>query len=310
MMTGDMVSGQRWDGVTDKYWHDLINPVQMALNKAGIPYGITAGYHDFETDVGSEAMIRDEEAVKVSHTQWNHYRYRDQPLYHQFTYTVPIHAPDDPSDDWFTIWVFGTGRANCMGLGGMDCIRRDQIAWYREESQKFEKENGYPGNGMAFMHHALQEHMYLYNSSTTWGQKRDNSSCQAVNTGLFAAMKEAGNVQWVSAGADHSTDFWGTYAGINLSYGRKTGIGSYGPKFVQPGARIFNLRFNESSRKVEIDTYIHERDGTQVDQMDSQNNPMAFSFLKNDHCYGSEEVMSMFSTKAHSENGWIPEFLS
>jgi hypothetical protein len=208
------------------------------------------------------------------------------------------------------IWAFGTGRADCMGLGGMDCIRRDQVEWYKQQSKAIkEDDSDYQGSGMAFMHHALHEHMHLFNNYPTYGQKRDYSSCQAVNTGLFAAMKEEGNVQWISAGADHSTDFWGTYAGINLSYGRKTGLGSYGPKFVEPGARIFNLKYNEDSGKVDIESYIRDKNGD-LDYQTEANKPMGFSFLKSDHCYGSEQVMSMFSTKAHNENYWLPEFLS
>jgi len=114
----------------------------------------------------------------------------------------------------------------------------------------------------------------------------------------------------VSAGGDHSTDFWGRYAGIGLSYGRKTGLGSYGPKFVEAGARIFNLKFNTDTRKIDIDTYIREKGGNVDDQRGSELKPMSFSWLKSDHCYGSEAVFSLFSDKAHSENYWIPEFIS
>ena len=60
---------------------------------------------------------------------------------------------------------------------------------------------------------------------------------------------------------DHSTDYWGTYGGIGLSYGRKTGYGSYGPKFEKRGARMFDLTFDLKSGKMNIDTWIREEDG-------------------------------------------------
>ena len=44
------------------------------------------------------------------------------------------------------------------------------------------------------MHHALQEHMMLVNNYPVKGQKRDYSNCQAVNSGLFAQMKQSGTV--------------------------------------------------------------------------------------------------------------------
>lgn len=102
------------------------------------------------------------------------------------------------------------------------------------------------------MHHALQEHMNLVNSYPIHGSKRDVSGCQAANTGLFAAMQEEGTMSWVTAGGDHSTDFWGDYSGIKLSYGRKTGFSSYGPKFILRGARIFNIKQNSKT----IETHI------------------------------------------------------
>ena len=71
-----------------------------------------------------------------------------------------------------------------------------------------------------------------------------------------------GTVQWVSAGGDHSTDFWGRYDGIYLSYGRKSGFSSYGPKFMKRGARIFELEINPSSGAMHVDSWIRQQDGS------------------------------------------------
>lgn len=65
-------------------------------------------------------------------------------------------------------------------------------------------------------------------------------------------------MSWISAGGDHSTDFWGEYGDINLAYGRKTGFGSYGPKFITHGARIFTAYQDD----VYIDSHIRQEDGT------------------------------------------------
>ena len=71
-----------------------------------------------------------------------------------------------------------------------------------------------------------------------------------------------GTVQWVSAGGDHSTDFWGTYNGINLSYGRKTGFGSYGPKFAKRGARVFEIDVDQNRGDMHIESWIRQQDGS------------------------------------------------
>ncbi len=136
------------------------------------------------------------------------------------------------------------------------------------------------------MHHALQEHMQLVNNFPVHGQKRDNSSCQAINTGLYAEMKQAKTVQWVSAGGDHSTDFWGGFGGINLSYGRKSGYSSFGPKFQKRGARILDMKIG-SDGKMDTTTWIREDDGS-IDNQEEFSPPYYFSWLRQSYCYGSE----------------------
>jgi hypothetical protein len=73
--------------------------------------------------------------------------------------------------------MFGTGRFDCMGMGGYDCIRRDAVEWFREESVSIPEDNKYRANGIAFMHTALQEHMNLVDTQPVHGQKRDYSAC-------------------------------------------------------------------------------------------------------------------------------------
>jgi hypothetical protein len=53
------------------------------------------------------------------------------------------------------IWFFGTGRENCMGMGGSDCVMLDQIAWFKETSDKIDPTDPARKNGIAFMHTPL-----------------------------------------------------------------------------------------------------------------------------------------------------------
>ena len=141
------------------------------------------------------------------------------------------------------------------------------------------------------MHHALQEHMTLVNNFPVHGNKRDYSGCQGLNTGLFSEFKQMGTVQWVSAGGDHSTDFWGTYNGINLSYGRKTGYSSYGPKFMMRGARIFEINVDPNRGDMHIVSWIRQQDGS-IDEQAQPNPPSTFSWLNKNYCHGAEEIHS------------------
>ena len=51
------------------------------------------------------------------------------------------------------------------------------------------------------------------------------------------------------------------YGGVVLSFGRKSGYGSYGPKFTKRGARIFDLQFDLESGAMDVNTWIREEDG-------------------------------------------------
>ena len=74
---------------------------------------------------------------------------------------------------------------------------------------------------------------------------------------MFDAIKEQKTVEWVSVGHDHNNDYYGEYDGIHLAYGRKTGYGSYGPKNLKRGGRIFEI----TQDPYKIDTWVRQDDG-------------------------------------------------
>jgi hypothetical protein len=63
-----------------------------------------------------------------------------------------------------------------------------------------------------------------------------------VNSGLFAAFLERGDVVGVFCGHDHLNDYEATLHGIRLVYGRATGHGGYGRAGFPRGARVIELR--------------------------------------------------------------------
>ena len=95
------------------------------------------------------------------------------------------------------------------------------------------------------------------------------------------------------AGGDHSTDFWGEYNGVILGYGRKSGFGSYGPKFMLRGARVINVEIDEEG-EMDITTWIRQEDMSIDHQVDLQP-PTKYSWLKKGHCMGSEEFNDLTS---------------
>jgi len=69
---------------------------------------------------------------------------------------VPIENWSDKKQTDARLWFFGTGRSGCITKnGGMNCIRSDQIRWFKDKCDEIEDSDPRKANGLAFMHHAL-----------------------------------------------------------------------------------------------------------------------------------------------------------
>ncbi|MDR1675171.1 MAG: metallophosphoesterase family protein [Tannerella sp.] len=119
----------------------------------------------------------------------------------------------------------------------------DQIDWYRKQSEKYTSANqGRPLPALAFFHIPLPEYRAVYNEQ---GHKMIGAQLEAVcspeiNTGMFAAMLEKGDVMGTFVGHDHVNDFIFNYCGIALTYGRFSGSpNTYGD--LKNGVRIIEL---------------------------------------------------------------------
>lgn len=103
----------------------------------------------------------------------------------------------------------------------------------------------------------------MTNAMNLYGGKHEDVCCFSVNTGLYSAFKEMGNMNATFCGHDHNNDYYGEYYGIDLHYGRKTGHGGYGPPAgMQRGAKI--LEFSYVNDTLKLDTWIRQEDGSTV----------------------------------------------
>lgn len=91
--------------------------------------------------------------------------------------------------------------------------RFSQIDWFIAENKR------HPYPSLLFLHIPLPE----YNDALKgkiFGEKHEDICSPRLNSGLFTALKESGQVIGVFAGHDHENDFIGTYYDIALGYGR------------------------------------------------------------------------------------------
>jgi hypothetical protein len=140
-------------------------------------------------------------------------------------------------------------------------ISFDQIQWYRESSRGLRKANGgQPLPALAMFHIPLQEYADASLLKTAVGTQPAVGKTVGgpLNTGMFAAMVEEGDVMGCFVGHVHSADYAGMLYGVCLAYGRSSGYAAVGP--LPRGARVIELV--EGRR--EFTSWIREGDGKEV----------------------------------------------
>jgi len=87
-----------------------------------VPWGLTAGNHDEEADLNSSEGLE----VDISYRPWSMTLENSETLEHNFNYILPIYSSNsDSSEITSRLWFLGTGRENCLGVYGYDCIMPD-----------------------------------------------------------------------------------------------------------------------------------------------------------------------------------------
>ena len=248
-ITGDVVTGNR--DTRSRMWHIVID----RLDSYGIPYAIVYGNHDAEgaddlprpvmsgiiasgrncvnelNSVGELADIR----VPVKHSKGNGNAFD---MYFLDSHDYPENmgfSEDVGSYAWFTF---------------------SQVEWLRHSCEESTAANG--GRhvpSMAFFHIPLREYEDVCRDGSVIGIHGEDICCGPVNTGMFGAMFETGNMIGVFAGHDHDNNFIAIHRGIALAYGGFSGDDTT-YNHLAHGLRIIVVKEGERN----FTTWIHEED--------------------------------------------------
>lgn len=180
------------------------------------------------------------------------------------THNLPVYS-NDGSKVKFNLWMFDSGS---YVDGGYDCVRKDQIDWYLETSNKLKAEAGALVPSMAFQHIIVgdvYDALFVespislgvltanYNGKYyTYLPKLHNFSrflveppCPGVdNEGQLEAMAKQGDVLAIFSGHDHVNDFETEYMGVDIVNTPSPTYNSYS-SIVNKGARLITI--NEES---------------------------------------------------------------
>ncbi len=189
-------------------------------------------------------------------------------------YVLPVYSSDESrSDAVFNVWGMDSGAyIDDEGIAGKQSVLSytmyrgrangddaympfTQIQWYFNTSLEIEAYAGHKVPGMMFFHIPLQEFYEVsLNPEDTGmtGKKREIVCAGPVNSGLFAAMVERGDIKAVCCGHDHINDYAGTFCGITLAYVSNVGYETYHDESMM-GGRTLVIREAEPDK---IETYM------------------------------------------------------
>ena len=212
IFTGDVIFGKP----ADKSMRCALEPTI----KRGIPFAVTFGNHDDELGMSRKELydfIKDMPGNLTSTVEG---------LSGVTNFILPVKASDG-SKDAALLYVFDSHSYSTLKhLKGYGWIKHDQVQWYLNESKKFTESNGgTPLTALSFFHIPLSEYHEAVNNEGSFliGTRKEEACNQEINTGMFAAMQEAGDVLGVFVGHDHVNDYAVSWKGIMLCYGRFTG---------------------------------------------------------------------------------------
>lgn len=250
VFTGDIIASASTKDPADAFRRACCVPDRM-----NIPWAAVFGNHD------TEATITREQLHAMQLTYPNNYAKPDpQGVHGSGNYVLTVKGKDQEAA--CALYFLDSGSYSPLEysrMGFYDWVRRDQIDWYARESYRLTNSNGgTPLPSLAFFHIPLPEYNDVWDFSICYGERNDEFCCAPwVNSGLFAAMIEMGDVMGTFVGHDHGHDYWGDWHGIRLCYGRTT-RNAYLDRPFAPGARVIVLHEGQRS----FDTWLHLEDGT------------------------------------------------
>ena len=231
MLTGDVIDGGRCPDPAAA-WRLAVS----AIVARALPWAATFGNHDDEGRLDRRALMTVQQSIPGCLSQPGPSRLTGVGNY-------VLRVLDAHGDKSLAhLYCIDSNSYSKTGVGVYDWVHRDQILWYSNTARDLAEENG--GEklpALAFFHIPLPEYHEVWDYHTCYGVKFEEICPPFVNSGLFAAMHEAGDVLGTFVGHDHINDFIGDLYGIRLAYGRATGYNTYGRAGMSRGARVIRL---------------------------------------------------------------------
>lgn len=179
-------------------------------------------------------------------------------------YVLTLKSSDGKKDAALLYCLDSHSYSKLPDVKGYDWLTFDQVNWYRQQSATYKAKNGgQPLPALAFFHIPLPEYNEAASDENAIliGTRMEKACAPELNTGMFTAMKEAGDVMGMFVGHDRDNDYAVMWKGILLAYGRFTG-GNTEYNHLSNGARVILMK--EGART--FTTWIRLKGGEIIDK--------------------------------------------
>ncbi|GIX06941.1 MAG: hypothetical protein KatS3mg115_1344 [Candidatus Poribacteria bacterium] len=234
-------------------WRQVVEPCE----RRRIPWAAVFGNHDDEGSLSRQELMRVQRSM-----EWCLSEPGPPEVSGVGNYVLPLFSATEEDRPAALLYFLDSNSYAETTIGGYGWFRRDQIAWYVGESLRWQQQVCRRLPALAFFHIPLPEYNEVWDEHPCYGYKFEAICCPKINTGLFAAFHEMGDVIGTFVAHDHINDFCGELHGIWLCYGRASGIGTYGKEGFPRGARV--IRLHEGERRFE--TWLRLDGGEKVAQ--------------------------------------------
>lgn len=243
VVTGDIIYSAPADST--------LSVVLKTFAKLGVPFCMTFGNHDYDFKTPAVALYNQMQKTPNCVMPVLQGKNTD--------YSLPILSSNGKRTAAVLYCIDTHNKPAIGGIGGYQWISHNQITWYRQRSMVYKQKNGgRPVPSLAFLHIPLPEFNYATDNTQCpmYGSRLEKAYSPSLNSGMFASIKEMGDIMGVFCGHDHDNDYAVSYFNVLLAHGRFSG-GNTEYNHLTRGARVIVLK----EGKREFDTWIREVGG-------------------------------------------------
>ncbi|WP_051620542.1 metallophosphoesterase family protein [Paenibacillus sp. UNC451MF] len=253
VVTGDMIDKKECPDPLEGF-----ASAAAPLCKSGIPWAFVFGNHERESGAAVEQF-----AALLQSLPHSLYQPGPDNVHGASNYVLKVQSNRSEKQLGAVLYMLDSGAKTNRAFGGTEWLQRSQIDWYCMQSDHLTLSNrGEALPSLAFFHIPFPEYNEVWDYGICYGLQQKAVDSPKINSGMFAAMLEKGDVMGTFTGHSHLNDYAGDMHGIRLVCSRLTGFGAKGPADYMRGARVIVLY--EGERR--FDTWQRLEDGSLYDQ--------------------------------------------